>query len=69
MKYKVQRRHLGDKTYRPGDEREADPREVAHLVERGVLKAVREKAEEPEAKDAGPAPRNKAVRAPENKGA
>lgn len=68
MKYQVLRRHLGDKDYYPGDEREAEPRDVAHLVERGILKAVREKAPEPEAKAEGAAPENKAVgRAPANK--
>lgn len=68
MKYKVQRRHLGDRLYEEGDEREASPSEVAHLVDRGILKATREK-HEAEAKDAGAAPLNKAVEAPENKAA
>ena len=37
MKYTVLREHLGDRDYRPGDEREADPSSVAHLVALGVL--------------------------------
>lgn len=34
------RQHYGDRLYEAGDEREADPREVAHLVANGVLKAA-----------------------------
>ena len=68
MKYKVMRRHLGDRMYEEGDEREANASDVKHLLDRGILKAVREKAEEPEAKAEGPAPKNKAVgAAPANK--
>ena len=37
MKYTVLREHLGDRDYQPGDEREADPSSVAHLVALGVL--------------------------------
>lgn len=37
MKYTVLREHLGDRDYRRGDEREADPSSVAHLVALGVL--------------------------------
>ena len=40
MKYTVLREHLGDRDYRPGDEREADPSSVAHLVALGVLAEV-----------------------------
>lgn len=40
MKYTVLREHLGDRDYRPGDEREADPSSVAHLVALGVLAPV-----------------------------
>lgn len=36
-KYEVKRRHLGDKDYFDGDEREADANEVQHLVANGVL--------------------------------
>lgn len=37
MKYKVKREHFGDKIYKSGDTREADPIAVKHLVEKGVL--------------------------------
>lgn len=37
MKYIVAREHLGDRIYAPGDEREAVPSEVMHLVRAGVL--------------------------------
>lgn len=58
MKFEVLRRHLGDKLYEPGEEREATEGDVAHLVRSGVLK----KAE--------PAPKNKAEKAaPKNKSA
>ena len=40
MKYTVLREHLGDRDYRPGDEREAEPFSVAHLVALGVLAPV-----------------------------
>lgn len=52
-KYTVNRRHLGDKMYQPGDEREARESDVAHLLARGVLSEVkaetklRNKAEKP----------------------
>lgn len=60
MKFTVMRRHLGDKMYEPGDEREASEGDVSHLVKAGVLKKAREKSE--------PAPANKAEgRAPKNK--
>lgn len=59
MKFKVMRQHYGDKTYMPGDEREAREADVQHLVDRGVLVAEK-KAD---------APKNKAVSAPKNKGA
>ena len=65
-KFIVHRRHLGDRLYEPGEEREASASDVAHLVERGILEPVREKREAPEAK-ADRAPRNKAMAAPENK--
>lgn len=35
--YVVAREHLGDKEYAVGDERVADPNDVAHLVDKGVL--------------------------------
>ncbi len=37
MKYIVAREHLGERHYMPGDEREADPAEVEHLLRAGVL--------------------------------
>lgn len=40
MKFTVLREHLGDREYRPGDEREADPSSVAHLVALGVLALI-----------------------------
>lgn len=57
MKYRVEREHIGDRRYLPGDEREARPEEVAHLVARGVLVQVK----------AVKAPRNKAEARPRNK--
>ena len=47
-KYQVLRQHYGDKLYLSGDVREAEDRDVAHLVKQGVLKAeapVKNKAE------------------------
>lgn len=49
-KFRVLRQHFGDRLYLPGDEREAQERDVAHLVKNGVLKAepaVKNKAEPP----------------------
>ena len=37
MKYKVLREHYGEKFYAEGDEREANPNEVKHLINNGVL--------------------------------
>ncbi|MFK0338719.1 hypothetical protein ACIQT7_15735 [Agrobacterium deltaense] len=60
--YEVLRQHLGDKMYMPGDVREADQGEVQHLIDRGVLRETKPKAE--------PALANKAVKAaPKNKSA
>lgn len=56
--YKVLRQHYGDKPYSEGDTREAEPRDVAHLVERGVL----EKAEPAVQNKAAPKLRNKAAK-------
>lgn len=56
--YTVERQHLGERMYMPGDERELDPNEAKRLVELGVL--VERKA--------APKPLNKAQKgAPENK--
>lgn len=40
MKYLVKRIHLGDKMYEVGDEREANPNDVAHLVAKAVLEPI-----------------------------
>ena len=48
-KYEVKRRHLGDKDYFDGDEREAEPAEVKHLVASGVLVEAKAKSK-PKAK-------------------
>ncbi|AVO39605.1 hypothetical protein [Pukyongiella litopenaei] len=56
IRFKVMRRHIGDRMYDEGDERVASETEVRHLVERGVLMKME------------PKPKNKAVRAaPRNK--
>lgn len=49
MKYLVKREHLGDRDYRPGDEREANPSSVAHLVALGVLAQIEVAADPVEA--------------------
>jgi hypothetical protein len=36
-KYKVMREHLGDKFYLTGEQREANPVDVKHLVAKGIL--------------------------------
>lgn len=60
--YTVIRQHYGDKQYMPNDTREANPSDVKHLVDAGVLKEVKTKAESAQA--------NKAEKAaPKNKGA
>ena len=58
MKYTVLREHLGDRDYRPGDEREADPSSVAHLVALGVLVQIEVAADPVEA----PTPETKRTR-------
>lgn len=60
MDYLVKREHIGDRVYKPGDTRRAEPAEVAHLVANGVLEGTA-KAK------ADAAPKNKAVKAPKNK--
>ena len=57
MKYVVTRQHYGDRLYSAGQEREARPSEVAHLVASGVLV---EKAAEPVKTKARPVSKNKA---------
>ncbi|HWJ88518.1 MAG TPA: hypothetical protein VNS12_10640 [Pelagibacterium sp.] len=59
MKYDVLRQHIGDKRYAKGDVREAEPRDVAHLIKAGILAEQKTKKE--------PAPKNKAEPAPKNK--
>lgn len=59
-KFKVLRQHQGDKPYAEGDTREADERDVAHLVANGVLEPVKAKAEAPAKNKAEPAVQNKA---------
>jgi len=62
-RYRVLRRHLGDRYYEPGEFREGTEKELGHLVPR-VLK------EEPAAKAEPAAPQNKAEgAAPANKAA
>lgn len=57
-KYKVLRRHQGDRFYEEGEVREARAGDVAHLVDRGVLAK-----DEPAAKNkAEPAARTKATK-------
>lgn len=56
MKFEVLRQHLGDRMYMPGDEREANQSDVAHLLRNGVLRV---KAE--------PAVKNKAEKTQKNK--
>lgn len=43
MKFEVKREHFGDKFYKSGDTREADPVSVKHLVDKGVLVEYKEK--------------------------
>lgn len=55
--YAVNRKHYGDRTYVPGDVREANEADVAHLVRNGVLTL---KAEKPVDNKAASKLRNKA---------
>ena len=43
-RFKVLRQHYGDRGYEPGDIREADPAQVAHLIASGVLEEVKVQA-------------------------
>ncbi len=68
--YRVLRQHLGDRMYQPGEEREAEAADVAHLVASGVLGEGNGagKAEKAEPVEDEPARRGKAkAGAPENK--
>jgi hypothetical protein len=40
-RFNVLRQHYGDRDYIPGDTREADPAQVAHLVAAGVLEEIK----------------------------
>ena len=60
--FKVLRQHHGDKPYAEGDIREADPRDVAHLVANGVLEPIKAKAEKPVEDKSEPAMKNKAAK-------
>ncbi|ODA67668.1 hypothetical protein A7A08_01703 [Methyloligella halotolerans] len=61
MKFRVEREHIGDRSYKVGDIREANESTVAHLVKGGVLSKTGGKAEPS-------APKNKALKsAPKNK--
>jgi len=57
MKYTVIRQHLGDRMYMPGEEREASPSEVRHLVKNDVLAEA--KVERRPANKVEPAVQNK----------
>lgn len=59
-KFEVLRFHEGDRTYRAGDTREARQVDVQHLIDRGVLREPKTKAETPVLNKAEPAPANKA---------
>lgn len=60
--FKVLRQHHGDQPYAEGDTREADPRDVAHLVANGVLEPIKAKAEKPVEDKSEPAMKNKAAK-------
>lgn len=45
MQFNVNRRHLGDKLYEPGDTREATVGDVQHLITAGVLTPFENKAD------------------------
>lgn len=65
--YLVKRAHKGDKIYKEGDVRKAQPGEVDHLVARGVLEEKRAEETPKSGKKAAPAPKNKAAPEVENK--
>lgn len=72
MKYDVLREHLGEQMYAKGEERDAEPARVAHLVMAGVLRErggkARAAAQKSDAKAAS-APQNKAQAPVQNKAA
>lgn len=57
MEYTVKRSHQGDKWYDEGDTREANPADVGHLVQKGVL--VAQKAAPPLRNKKAPKHQNK----------
>lgn len=57
VQYEVLRAHEGDKSYAPGDTREAKASDVAHLIGTTLAK-----------KNTAAVPQNKAAPAPSNKG-
>ncbi len=59
-KFKVMRQHQGDKPYAEGDTRDAEERDVAHLIANGVLQPIRGKADPTVRNKADPAVQNKA---------
>lgn len=58
--FKVLRQHQGDKAYASGDIRTAEPRDVQHLVDNGVLEPIKAKAEPAVKNKAAPNVKNKA---------
>jgi hypothetical protein len=61
--YKVLRQHDGDKQYWEGDKRELSAADAKQLVDLGVLKEVKAKAETAPQNKAEPAPANKSISA------
>jgi hypothetical protein len=59
--YKVLRQHDGDKQYWEGDKRTLPAADAKHLVDLGVLKEIKAKAEAAPLNKAEPAPANKAA--------
>jgi hypothetical protein len=55
--YSVKREHFGDKYYQTGDKRTANPADVKHLIDKGVLVEageVKPKTTKPPVKQAKP---------------
>lgn len=65
-KYRVLRQHYGDKEYYPGDSRELNGIDGAHLVSMGLLEEEQKKAPEPSNKMESE-PQNKARRSRKTK--
>ncbi|UWQ16151.1 hypothetical protein [Jannaschia sp. M317] len=60
MKFEVLRHHEGDRSYVPGDLRDAQEGDVAHLVASGVLRPAGKAAQAAANKAVKAAPKNKA---------